>query len=332
MVFRSLGAAFHVLEDYFSHTNFVELSLRKLGYDVYPWVEGKQKNNPATGKPLYEDIPIVTGKFLLDDTCASVIPKMADMLFPIGFTEYELRKPGERTFGEQTIYTILKDLSDGQKQDPSQSNDIYLGMDATELLSYYEKILLLSDKLKVMQAQQGIVGTIWRTWGKVTTFMGDLMANYTNIVFNILIESVDDDIKETQTHLTNKNYGENPTHTQLGKDSQDHLLNGLAAKLAIIAVQDVGKRIKDTWDGKIHDPTGDELAKYVLTKYSRHPKDTNWMDQTVSDWAKDNVNRTKLEKLKSPTVPVHYHNKAKRKVNLTIDKIKELIDYYNKTK
>ena len=72
------------------------------------------------------------------------------MLFPIGFTEYELRKPEERTFGEQTIYTILKDLSDGQKQDPSQSNDIYLGMDATELLSYYEKILLLSDKLKVM--------------------------------------------------------------------------------------------------------------------------------------------------------------------------------------
>ena len=43
MVFRSLGAAFHVLEDYFSHTNFVELSLRKLGYDVYPWVEAKQK-------------------------------------------------------------------------------------------------------------------------------------------------------------------------------------------------------------------------------------------------------------------------------------------------
>ena len=92
-----------------------------------------------------------------------------------------------------------------------------------------------------------------------------------------MIESVDDDIKETQTHLTNKNYGENPTHTQLGKDSQDHLLNGLAAKLAIIAVQDVGKRIKDTWEGRIHDPTGDELAKYVLTKYSRHPKDTNWM-------------------------------------------------------
>ena len=254
------------------------------------------------------------------------------MLFPIGFTEYELRKPGERTFGEQTIYTILKDLSDGQKQDPSQSNDIYLGMDATELLSYYEKILLLSDKLKVMQAQPGVVGTIWRTWGKVTTFMGDLMANYTNIVFNILIESVDDDIKETQTHLTNKNYGENPTHTQLGKDSQDHLLNGLAAKLAIIAVQDVGKRIKDTWEGRIHDPTGDELAKYVLTKYSRHPKDTNWMELAIKEWLSINGNIDKVKILQSPTVPVHYHNKAKRKVNLTIDKIKELIDYYNKTK
>ena len=40
----------------------------------------------------------------------------------------------------------------------------------------------------------------------------------------------------------------------------------------------------------------------------------------------------KIEILKSPTIPVHYHNTAKRKVNLTIDKIKELIDYYNKAK
>lgn len=330
--FRHFGAALHVLEDYFSHTNFVEISLRKLGYDVYPWVEGMQKNDPTTGKPLYKNIPIVTGKFLLDDTCASVVPKMADMLFPIGFTEYELRKPGERTFGEQTIYTILKDLSDGQKQDPSQSKDIYLGMDATELLTYYEKVLLLSDKLKELQAQPGVMGTIWRTWGKITNFMGDLMTNYTNIVFNILIESVDDDIKETQTHVTNKNYGENPTHTQIGKDSHEHLLNGLAAELAVVAVEDVGKRIKDTWEGRIHDPTGDELAKYVLTKYSRHPKDATWMEDKIKKWASTEVNKPKLEKLKSPTIPVHYHNTAKRKVNLTIDKIKELIDYYNKAK
>lgn len=328
--FRHFGAALHVLEDYFSHTNFVEISLRKLGYDIYPWVEGMQKNDPKTGKPMYANIPVVTGKFLLDDTCASVVPKMADMLFPIGFTEYELRKPGERTFGEQTIYTILKDLSDGQKQDPSQSKDVYLGLDATELLSYYEKILLLSDKLKEMQAQPGVVGTIWRTWGKITSFMGDLMTNYTNIVFNILIESVDDDIKETQTHITNKNYGENPTHTQIGKDSHDHLLNGLAAQLAIIAVQDVGRRIKDTWEGRINDPKGDELAKYVLTKYSRHPKDATWMDIKIQNWADDNSD--KIEKLKSPTIPVHYHTKAKREVKLTLDKIKELIDYYNKAK
>ncbi len=56
------------------------------------------------------------------------------------------------------------------------------------------------------------------------------------------------------------------------------------------------------------------------------------MDDDIKKWVATEANKPKLEKLKSPTVPVHYHNKAKRKVNLTIDKIKELIDYYNKTK
>ena len=37
--FRLLGNALHVLEDFFAHTNFVELSLIKLGISVYPWVD-----------------------------------------------------------------------------------------------------------------------------------------------------------------------------------------------------------------------------------------------------------------------------------------------------
>src|SRR5690606_15775149 len=39
---RHLGQALHVLEDYFAHSNFVELCLMKYSDPkVYPWVEGK---------------------------------------------------------------------------------------------------------------------------------------------------------------------------------------------------------------------------------------------------------------------------------------------------
>lgn len=329
--FRHLGGAFHVLEDYFSHTNFVELSLCKLGHTnplfahlkrVYPWVEGKQGTD-------YKQIPIVTGKFLLDDTVASVVPKMADMLLPIGFTEYELRNPGERTFGEQTIYTVLKDLADGQKEDPTQNNETYLGMDAVDLFEYYKKLLDLSDYVLALKRRKDPLGFILRFFDKTSHFLGEVMMNFTNIIFNILIESVDDDIKEGQTHVTNKNYGENPTHTQIAKDTVNHPLNGLAATLAEIAVADVGRRIKDIWEGKTIDPNGEKLIAHVLNTYSKHPRSVTWMEPEVEKWTKKvSANKGFLDKLYFPTPVTHAHDTAQRKISIGKEKIDELLKYF----
>lgn len=325
--FRHFGAALHVLEDYFSHTNFVELSLCKLGQkqnspfpvlkNTYPWVEGKRGTD-------YTKIPIVTGKFLLDDTCASVIPKMANKLFPAGFTEYELMEPGQRTFAQQAIYTLLADLAKGQREDPTQNNQKYLGQSSVELFNLYKKCLDFIDGYRKVQKDSWIL----RNLGKASHYMGEALESFSNIVFNLLIESLDDDIKEAQTHITNKNYGENPTHTQLGKDATDHPLNGLAAKLAELAVKDVGYRIKDIWDGKISDPNGNKIVDYVLNTYFRHPRDVNWMEKKVSDWAKEN--KTKLEKLCEPTIATHTHKIAKREISKWLNKIKEIKKYFSK--
>ncbi|AYZ11811.1 hypothetical protein EGY05_07690 [Chryseobacterium arthrosphaerae] len=331
--FRHFGAALHVLEDYFSHTNFVELSLCKLGWTkkgfehlkkVYPWVQNRQGTD-------YSKIPVVTGKFLLDDTCASVVPKMADMLLPIGFSSYEVGNPGERTFGQQTIYTVLKDLAQGQKEDPTQKSVQYLGMDSVDLFEYYKKLLELSDWMTTQKQRKDAVGWVMRSLGFVSHYMGEILMNFTNVVFNILIESVDDDIKEAQTHGTNVNYGEDPTHTQIGKDAHENPLNGLAAILATIAVKDVGQRMKDIWEGRVSDPNGSNLVSYVQNTYSRHPRAVNWMDQEIENW----VNRVSkdpafLNKLYHPTPVAHAHDTAKRKVKIGLDKIEELKRHFLK--
>ena len=158
--------------------------------------------------------------------------------------------------------------------------------------------------------------------------MGEALESFSNIVFNLLIESVDDDIKEAQTHITNKNYGENPTHTQLGKDATDHPLNGLAAKLAELAVKDVGYRIKNIWDGKISDPNGNKIVDYVLNTYFRHPRDVNWMEEDILKWV--GRNKTKLEKLCEPTIATHTHKIAKREISKWLNKIKEIKKYFSK--
>lgn len=329
--FRHFGAALHVLEDYFSHTNFVELSLCKLGWaenspfpnlkKVYPWVEGRQRTD-------YRTIPIVTGKFLLDDTCASVIPKIGDLLVPIGISPYEVMKPGERTFAQQAIYTLLADLAKGQKEDPTQNQEAYLGMDSVELFKLYKNYLELLDKYRELQNNEGVMGWGLRTIGKIAKYMADIITSFSNIAFNLLIESVDDNIKEAQTHITNKHYGEDPTHTQLGKDAHEHPLNGLAAELAKIAIADVGQRMKDIWDGKVSDPGGSKIAIYVLNTYSRHPKSVTWMEKKIEEWA--NRNKNSLEKLYHPTVVEHTHSVVKRRIGIGLEKIEEIKKYFNK--
>ncbi|KUJ60508.1 hypothetical protein AR687_17195 [Flavobacteriaceae bacterium CRH] len=102
----------------------------------------------------------------------------------------------------------------------------------------------------------------------------------------MLLGSTGDDEKIEQTENSNKNYGTDPTHTQLAKDAVNHPLNPLASKLAKIAVKDVATRILDIWKTG-SDPTGEELAKYVINKYTLHPsyQNTNWSNEPINKWA-----------------------------------------------
>jgi len=78
----NIGNAFHVLEDYFAHTNFAEISLIKLGISVYPWVEPanfKQKGYKVEKVEKRQD----PGNFISDfpakkSTESDIWPDVAD--------------------------------------------------------------------------------------------------------------------------------------------------------------------------------------------------------------------------------------------------------------
>lgn len=329
--FRHLGAAFHVLEDFFSHTNFVELSLIKAGsllldknknsalgkelLLVYPWVEGKQGAD-------YSTIPLITGKFLLDDTMASVLPKAGDKMFPVGIQDYEQRKPGDRTFQDAFILTTLEDLSTGQQSDGLEQNPTYKGMKTSDILNMYKNYLRLIDAKSAAVEYTGWLG---RTIDRGLSYMGDSLATFNNIAYNLLLGSADDDIKVEQTENSNKNYGTDPTHTQVAKDALNHPLNPLASELAKIAVRDVATRILEIWKTG-SDPTGEELAKYVINKYTLHPvyQITDWANETVNKWAI--ANEKLIFRLQSATVYEHAEQVTKRTVSNK--KVQEILNYF----
>ena len=294
--FRHLGAALHVIEDYFAHSNFIEVALRKFGIVqtddeelkkyklVYPWVEGMQS------EANYGNIPIVTGIFLTDDTLASVLPKLADKMFPIGFNEYEKRRVGDRTFSDALITSILTDFSLSDENEKK----IY-GYTAAEWLTAYSAYLDLVDYKSAFINATGILGEFL---DRFLQTISEVFDNFNNLAFHLLLQSTDEDVKELQTHQTNVNYGTNPTHTQLAKDALNHPMNSLAKDLAKIAVTDIGIRIKNIWETG-NDGSGELLAKYIVNTYTLHPKNTNWEIAKVAEWAL--ANKDIVDKFISPT-------------------------------
>ena len=53
-----------------------------------------------------------------------------------------------------------------------------------------------------------------------------------------------------------------------------------------MAVNDVGEKIKSSWNGQ--GMNGKQLANYVASKYFVHPCKTKWMDEKVLKWANAN--------------------------------------------
>ncbi|KIA98888.1 hypothetical protein OA93_08370 [Flavobacterium sp. KMS] len=329
--FRHLGAAFHVLEDFFSHTNFVELALIKAGsllldqnknsdlgkqlVLVYPWVQDMKGAD-------YSTIPIVTGKFLLDDTMASVLPKVGEKMFPVGIQDYVQRKPRDRTFQDAFILTTLEDLSTGQQTDGLEKDPVYMGMKSSELLTMYQSYLKLID-IKAGAVQYA--GLLGRIIDRGLSFMGDSLATFNNIAYNLLLGSVDEDLKIEQTENSNKNYGTDPTHTQIAKDALNHPLNPLASELAKIAVKDVATRVLDAWKTG-SDPKGEILAKYVIEKYTVHPiyQVTDWANEPVNKWIDEND--TIITRLQSSTPYEHAEQVTQRAISNK--KVQEILKYF----
>ncbi len=91
---RHFGNALHVLEDYYSHSNFAEIALRKVGHSkVDPWVPV-----PTSGR-----LVLTTGSFGGLDTAATILLKVGEIL--------EATDPFaiERTQGQKILIIVMRD-------------------------------------------------------------------------------------------------------------------------------------------------------------------------------------------------------------------------------
>nr|WP_314583763.1 HET-C-related protein [uncultured Pseudomonas sp.] len=252
---RALGSALHVLEDFFAHSNFVELALIKNGHpDVLPWT------SPAECKA---GLPLVTGMFGPTDAMASLTGPLSDIMFSTEDVTYQPTKPGDRSLREQILLVLLEEHHNPRYLEIYQAylrtRDTWTGLPFVEFLQRCSAYL---------QGASAVVG------------------NATGIIMKDMFKLLGENIDDWQTRYgedPHENGSTDPTHTQLAKDHAEHPLHLVAASLASHAVEKVAREVFAYWSGD-HGVDPEAVAR----SFFKHPQDSDWQDTEVTSWAMEN--------------------------------------------
>lgn len=252
---RYFGEGLHTLEDFFAHSNFVELSLRKVGYrKVLPWVYGM---------PSKREHPVVTGLFSGADVLASIAEPLAKLLYPADGHHYKPIVPGYRSDVEQMLLILLK-----EHPDPKWRETLDSALKARDRAASNSLFEIGKKASWAVRLPLSLVGTA------------------IDLVLRNLLIWAGDQIDDLQTLLENDpnlQAGTYPTHSQLAKDHDTHPFHALSALLAIYAVETVGRSMHAYWQGN-HERDPATVAKSFIC----HPEDDDWQDEIVQLWAKSN--------------------------------------------
>ncbi|MHC1651874.1 type VI secretion system tip protein TssI/VgrG [Stenotrophomonas maltophilia] len=269
---RHFGSALHVLEDYFAHSNFCELSLRKLGHStVLPWT--------STANCTHQ-YPVVTGMFGSTDVIASLAEPIAHKLFGVESWEFKASKPGERSDGEKIMLVLLSEHSDQRYH------------------KAFQDFLKLRDRIARIPGHEYLERAGWIASAPMRAVL-----NCYNFVYQQLLLLVGNSVDDAQTMFDsdpNKSGSTDPSHSQLAKDHDIHPLHTLAAQLAQQAVLQVGQAMAASWKGN----TARDPVK-IAQSYLVHPNDTNWQDSIVTNWARGHA--AAIRRASSATELEHLH-------------------------
>jgi hypothetical protein len=264
---RHFGAGLHVLEDYYAHSNFVELSLQRVGYtNVLPWT-AERLHHDRSGSDRY---PVVTGKFAGSDTVASLIPVLEEIFFSPEKKQHNPNTPSkaaaisliilEERAGESKFFALMLNILKFilRPDDTNAANERALN----RLLNFFS---LLFKPLKKIVTNPII---------ELTKYIG-------RTILLLLVNSIPD--IQNKTGDPNRNPKVDPSHSQLAKDHATHPFHDLAVKLATHAVRDVGLQMSRCWKNTDFRNPADVAEAFIC-----HPDDTvgHWQDAVVREWAK----------------------------------------------
>ncbi|MDF9616445.1 hypothetical protein P5705_02200 [Pseudomonas entomophila] len=291
---RCFGEALHVLEDYFAHSNFVELSLIKQGHEVLPWTTPNDKYRHG--------LPVVTGLFSSLDVIASVIEPLGKILFSTQDPK-DKRQPGYRARTDKALLLVLSELEDRRW--------------------YYalNTLLAIRDGIRSNPLVRFCSRLLWAI-GKPDRLVSQIMNAYLQKALVLIGELVHD--HQTALGDPNTEPGVDPTHTQLAKDHDDHPFHALAARLAQRAVYEVGLKMRAIWDKDETESIDWIELQELASSFLLHPNDSEWQDDIVAAWSATNAQA--IEDGKSAS---YFERHRKQEMEQSSQKVKALSENPN---
>lgn len=251
---RRFGAALHVLEDFFAHSNFIELGLIKLDHPVLAWT------SPADCK---WQLPLVTGRFAGADVIASLAQPVARLIAPAENWQFNPGKPGELSDTDRMLLVMLN-----EHRNESLLRAYEYWIEARDILRENKLVQLLKLKTWTQAAPLRLVSNAW------------------NEVQRGVLSLLGSHIDDAQTLLggdPNHNGSSDPTHSQLAKDHAEHPLHQPAGLLASHAIGQVAEAMLGHWNNQ---PGADPLQ--VAASFFCHARDSSWQDDLLAEWAISN--------------------------------------------
>ncbi|PWZ00953.1 Het-C-domain-containing protein [Testicularia cyperi] len=294
---RLLGTALHTLEDFAAHSNFLEVSLNKLGYDrVFQHVGDRVRIRSPSGK---EVAPIVTGSFGGADFMHSMLGTAEDKLSQSSAQDVSAKFNDNKGKDGGPLRTVLKlllskdDKDDGDtdtKKNPDQQVDRLeelrrkasemsgVNVSEEDVANFLHEVLSIHDDIRrtisgVIDRIPGLDELLGEVTNNLSVFvfstlepvMGPIFKTVTNVLFEASAAVVDN---HDQTIVFNDENASDPTHSMLAKDHFNNLLNAPAGKVAQIIVRHTVQQVVEAWDDEGKDPRG--VADSVVTAL-HHP-------------------------------------------------------------
>lgn len=233
-----LGQALHAIEDFYSHSNFVELALRRLGYkQVFPWVGPLSMVRLKNGKNVY---PLVTGTFGPYDFRVSLLQKYKDALASVNH---------EDNFDIANNPDLLDSGSDDEDEKDADEGDERKHSNRHHHRLHRRNFFRdIGNKFKE----------------KVVVPVKHKLASF---FITKLERFIDGQSEPGRKEFFLDPYNTDPTHSVISKDHYDHPLNGIAGRCAQYAIMHIGYVFKKAIRGEIG---VQEVIKTALS-YIIHP-------------------------------------------------------------